>query len=393
MRVLAVLVGAAARTGGPPAFVGGSALELARLGVDMRVVTTDLALAPWGIWQRQRRVRREELHPTLAKADTHVFAARFPRRLAFSPGLSRSLRELTAGYDVVHVHNLWQFPQYAGYRAALDADVPYIVSPHGGLDPYLRRRGRIRKQMTAALWQDEMLAQATLIHVTTEAEKELIADVAPHVPRAVVPCGLNVAEFSNPPPPDAFRQQRLDGYDGPLIVFLGRITQKKGVDVLIRAFAEVASQSECRLAIVGPDDAGMVSGLRRLVGDLGIDRHVVFLDAVYGDERLAVLSSADVWALSSHTENFGIAVTEAMAAGCAVVVSKGVNLAADIAAADAGIVTEATPHAFGHALLEMLADDQRRARLRQTARTFAARYDWSLVAPRVLEMYRKAAAA
>src|SRR6476660_4436571 len=112
MRLLAVLVGAAARTGGPPAFVGGSAVELTRMGVDVRILATDLALAPWGWWQKQRRVRRDELHPTLAQSDTRLFAARFPRRLAFSPGLFRSLREMAPSSDVVHVHNLWQFPQY-----------------------------------------------------------------------------------------------------------------------------------------------------------------------------------------------------------------------------------------------------------------------------------------
>jgi glycosyltransferase involved in cell wall biosynthesis len=393
MRVLAVLVGAAARTGGPPAFVGGSAMELRRLGVDVRVLATDLAFAPWGWWQRQRRVRRDELHPTLANSDTRLFAARFPRRLAFSPGLSRSLREMVPACDVVHVHNLWQFPQYAGYKAALAAGVPYIVSPHGGLDPYLRQRGRARKRLTAAVWQDEMLAKATLIHVTTEGEKELIADIAPQVPRAVVPCGLYVDEFTSLPPPDAFRRERLDGYDGPMILFLGRITQKKGVDLLIRAFAELRPLHECRLVIVGPDDEGILPGLRRLVGELGIARDVVFLDAVFGDERLAALSSADVWALSSHTENFGIAVVEAMAAGCAVVTTPGVNLAAEIASADAGIVAEATPDGFAEALLETLSDDQRRARLERTARTFAARYDWSAVAPRLLDMYSTAAAS
>jgi glycosyltransferase involved in cell wall biosynthesis len=386
-------VGAAARAGGPPAFVGGAGLELPRLGAGVRILATDLALAPWGWVQRQRRIRPDELHPALAGSDLHLFRARFPRRLAFSPALSAGLKEIASDFDVVHIHNLWQFPQYAAYKESLEQQVPYVVSPHGGLDPYLRPRGRVRKRITTALWQGRMLREATLIHVTTETEKQLIADVAPEVPRAVVPCGVYLDEFARLPAPEVFRQQRLQGYDGPVILFFGRITRKKGIDVLIRAFAQVRAAQECRLVVVGPDDEGILPRLRRLVSDLNLAQDVHFLDAVYGDERLAALSSADVWALSSRTENFGIAVVEAMAAGCAVVISPGVNIAADISAASAGLVAEAAPDAFAAALLSVLTDSELRLRLRQAAPTFAARYDWSTVAPELLQMYRVAAGA
>jgi glycosyltransferase involved in cell wall biosynthesis len=393
MRVLAVLVGAAARTGGPPAFAGGSAVSLAEIGTPMRIVATDLALAPWGWgWRPQRRITREEMHPTLAVSDTHLFAARFPRRLAFSPALARALREMAPDYDVMHLHNLWQFPQYAGYRAAVGADRPYVVSPHGALDPFLRRRGVLRKRLTTSLWQGEMLDRAAVIHVTTRAEERLISDVAPHVPRVVVPCGLDVGEFADLPPRETFRRERLGGYDGPVILFLGRITQKKGVDVLIRAFAHARRTEDCRLVIVGPDDEGLLPALRRLADDLHVRDDVEFLAPVYGEDRLAALATADVWALSSHTENFGIAVAEAMAAGRAVVASPGVNLAEDIAAADAGMVVEAGAEPFGEALTRVIRDSELRARLERRAPKFAARYDWSVVAPELLEMYRRAAA-
>ncbi len=256
MRVLSVLVGAAARTGGPPAFVGESAVELAKLDVEVRVLSTDLALAPWGWVQRQGRIEPADVHPSLAASDLRLFRAHFPRRLGFSPELRRELSRTAADFDVVHIHNLWQFPQYAAYRAAVGRRVPYVVSPHGGLDPYLRQRGRGRKRVMTALWQGRMLDAASAIHVTTEAERDLVADVAPQVPRAIVPCGLYVDEFTSAPDPELFRDQRLGGYRGPLIVFLGRITQKKGVDVLIRAFGEVRRDLDCRLAIIGPDDEG-----------------------------------------------------------------------------------------------------------------------------------------
>ncbi|HEY8001677.1 MAG TPA: glycosyltransferase [Solirubrobacterales bacterium] len=393
MKILQVLVGAATRTGGPPAFVGEAAVELARQGADVRIFATDLAIAPWGLGRRQRRIEPDEIHPALACADTRLFPARFPRRMGYSPALARALRETVGESDVVHIHNLWQFPQYAAHRAARDAGIPYIVSPHGALDRYLRTRGRVRKGISTVLWQGEMLRGAALIHVTTEAERDSVADLAPGVPRAVVPCGVHTGEFERLPPPDVFRRDRLDGYTGPVILFLGRVTRKKGVDVLIRAFAEVRRGYECRLAVVGPDDEGILPGLRRLAVDLGVGDEVCFTGPAYGDQRLAALSSAAVWALASHTENFGIAVVEALAAGCAVVTSPGVDIAADLASANAGIVAEPSPRPFAEALLAVLTDDQRRAALRRNAQVFAGRYEWSVVSPQLLRMYRGVVAA
>jgi glycosyltransferase involved in cell wall biosynthesis len=365
-------------------------LELAGLGVKTRVVATDLALAPWGLLQRQRRVQPDELHPTLAEADARLFKSRFPRRLAFSPSLYRELRRTVAAYDLVHIHNLWQFPQYGAQRVALEEGVPYIVSPHGGLDPFLRQRGRVRKGITTALWQQRMLSKARLIHVMTDAEERLIADIAPEVPRAVVPCGIYVDEFAKLPPGDLFRRTQLNGYGGPVILFLGRITQKKGVDVLIRAFSLVRQAQKCRLVIAGPDDEGLLPQLKQLVDELRLGAEVSFIDAIYGEKRLAALASADVWALSSHTENFGIAVIEASAAGRAVVISPGVNLSSQIGEAGVGLVADAEPNSFASALLRVLTDDACRQGLEQNSRAFAARYDWSVVAPQLLDMYRTA---
>jgi len=302
----------------------------------------------------------------------------------------RALRTEVPDCDVVHIHNLWQHPQYAAFRAAREARVPYIVSPHGALDPYLRQRGRLRKAVTSALWQRRMLEGAALIHVTTSSEMRLISDIAPDVPRVIVPCAVDTADFAALPPPHEFRERHLAGYSGPLVVFLGRVTEKKGVDVLIKSFAHVLEHQPARLAVVGPDDGGQRPRLERLAENSGIGSQVDFVGGLYGRDRLAALSAADVWALSSHTENFGIAVMEAMAAGCPVAISREVNLAEEVADANAGLVAEAEPRAFAAGLLKLLGDPERRRSLSRAGREFASRYDWSEVTPRLLDMYRMA---
>lgn len=390
MRILNIVVGAAARTGGAIAFAGEAAVATSRAGGEARVFATDLALAPWGWMQKQRPVRPNELHPSLAHADFELFPTGFPRRLARSPALARALRTEVPKCDLVHIHNLWQHPQYAAFRAAREARVPYIVSPHGSLDPYLRRRGRFRKAVSSALWHRAMLEGAALIHVTTSSEMRLISDIAPNVPRVIVPCAVNTADFGALPPPQEFREGHLAGYSGPLVVFLGRVTEKKGVDVLIKSFAHVLERQPARLAVVGPDDGGQRPRLERLAENSGIGSQVDFVGGLYGRDRLAALSAADVWALSSHTENFGIAVIEAMAAGCPVAVSREVNLADEVAEANAGLVADAEPRAFAAGLLKLLNDPELRRRLSRAGPEFAARYDWSEVTPRLLDMYRMA---
>src|SRR5262245_47411314 len=390
MRILNVVVGAATRTGGAIAFAGEAAVATSRAGGEARVFATDLALAPWGWLQRQRPVRPNELHPSLAHADFELFPTRFPRRLARSPSMARALRTEVPNCDVVHIHNLWQLPQYEAFRAARDAGVPYIVSPHGSLDPYLRRRGRFRKSVASALWHQEMLEGAALIHVTTGSEMRLISDIAPSVPRAIVPCAINTVDFDALPPPHEFRERHLAGYSGPLVVFLGRVTEKKGVDVLIKSFAQVLERQPARLAVIGPDDGGQRPSLERLAENLGIGSQVDFVGGLYGRDRLAALSAADVWALSSHAENFGIAVVEAMAAGCPVALSREVNLAEEVADANAGLVADAEPRAFAAGLLKLLGDPELRRKLSRAGREFAARYDWSEVTPRLMDMYRLA---
>jgi glycosyltransferase involved in cell wall biosynthesis len=172
-------------------------------------------------------------------------------------------------------------------------------------------------------------------------------------------------------------------------MFLGRITFKKGIDLLIRAFSEISiAQPEALLAIVGPDDEGLRTRLERLVRELGLSRRVVFCGMVTGREHLAALAAADVWVLPSHTENFGVAVLEALAASRAVVVSPAVNLAPAIEGAAAGIIVPTDPPALARAVIDLLDAPEQRAWLGERARSFARRFDWHVIAPELADAYR-----
>jgi glycosyltransferase involved in cell wall biosynthesis len=208
----------------------------------------------------------------------------------------------------------------------------------------------------------------------------------------VIPNGIRWSDYQNLPASDQFRRRYLSGDDGPIVMNLGRLSHKKGLDILVRAFSLVVKEiAQCRLVVVGPDDEGLTPRLQALAEREGVLSRVVFTGMLRGGDKLAALAAADVWALPSHTENFGIAVVEALAAGLPTVISPGVNIAPTIAAADAGVVCELTPEAFASEIVGLLRDDGRRAGLGSRAREFAKRYDWAAIGPKLAEMYAEAA--
>ena len=389
VRILHVLPLITARAGGVVTFVAESAEALRPLQIESTLCATDLGDVPTA--GGRRRIEAAELPANADLLDLRLFPVRQPYRLAYSPSMARHVRHIAGEFDLVHIHSLWLFPQFAAQRVARRSGIPYIVSPHGALDPYLRPHGRLRKALTHALWQRRMLDRAALLHITTEQEGELIADIAPNTPRYTVPVGIWTDRLQSSGDGARFRSRFLAGSDAEIILFLGRITYKKGLDLLIKSFAHVARTADSVLLVIaGPDDEDLRPELEVLARGEGLASRVIFPGPLYQRDRADAFAAATVWALSSYSENFGIAVVEALAAGIPTVISTEVNLANAIRAHEAGVVAAIEPEAFGSALIGLLQDQGAQTRLAIRGRELAAGYDWSLVAPQIEAMYRRA---
>lgn len=389
LRVLRVLPSLSTRIGGPAFVAVGAARHLRDVGVETTIFTTDMAFPQ----SSRTRVRAgySEFPPGADQLDVRVFPARQPYRLAYSPSLARALTREMGRFDVVHIDMLFHLPARAASRSAVRLGTPYVVSPVGSLDPRLRSKSRIPKYINDRLWQRAMLDQAALIHYKTEAEASLCEDLAFVPPAYIVPNGVALDTFMAPTSGAGFRARRLRGAMGPVIMNMGRIAYKKGLGRLVEAFATVRKvYPEAVLAIVGPDDEGLRADLERLAVELGAHQSVFFTGMVSGPERAQALAAADVWVLPSDTENFGNAVVEAMAAGVPVVVSPGVNLSQDIEAAGAGRVCRPDPTILAKEIHALLSDPSARRQIGARGRDFARRFDWSVVAPRLRDMYRTA---
>ena len=297
------------------------------------------------------------------------------------------------GADMVHVHTLWHPLNTVARRACERHGKPYVLSPHGMLDPYSMGIRPLRKRVYLALVEHRNLADAARVVFTTATERDragpkladltrhevvsLGGDQPPAIPRAAL-----AADFLKKHP---------GGIDGCRILFLSRLHPKKGLNALIEAMPSlVASNPGAHLFIAGSGTKSYEDRLRRRVERLGLGRCVSFTGLLSGAAKWSAMAAADVFVLPSRQENFGLAVVEAMQAGLPVVVSRGVNIHPQIATADAGVVlgTEIDPEALAEAIGGLLDDPQARDRAGRNARELAAaEYDWFDAAEQCYRLY------
>lgn len=272
------------------------------------------------------------------------------RRLYWSPTLARRLKETINDFDVVHLHSVFLWPTWAAARAAYAARIPYVVSPRGQLvRELIHRKSRWIKSAWIALVERRTLARAAALHVTADLEAQDIAALNLNLTKVV--CVANGVSW--PAQHQAFESEKYPQIAGPYALYLGRINWKKGLDRLIRAWRQVP---DLTLIIAGNDDEGYQKDLEALVHGIDIANRVHFIGPVSDENKWAVYERAEMFVLSSYSENFGNVVAEAMAMGCPVVVTPEVGLAQFVAEARAGIVTDGDPMSLSAAVQKLHGD-------------------------------------
>lgn len=371
------------RHGGPVAAVHGLCKAQAERGNQVTVFTTDVHGT--GTLDVPRAA------PVAVDGVTvWYFPVTAPRRLYRSPAMAAALApggrlQGVAAFDLVHLHSVFLWPTAAAARAAQRAGVPYLVAPRGMLvRDLLRRRGRLRKRLWLRLVERRTLLRAAGLHATSELEAAELAGLGLELPPVhVVPNGVEI----EPPRPDAPLSPAVRAALARpgLLLFLGRVSWKKGLDRLVQALAQAP---EATLAIAGNDEEGYLATVDRLAAQAGVAARVLRLGPVHGADKAALLHGAAALALPSYSENFGNVVLEAMAAGLPVVVTPEVGLAATVAEAGAGVVTSGEPALLGAALRRLLGDPAARAAMgRRGAEAAAQQFSWQGIAGRMELVY------
>jgi glycosyltransferase involved in cell wall biosynthesis len=301
------------------------------------------------------------------------------------------LRQNRSRYDAVLIHGLWQYHSFAAWRALRTTGTPYYVFPHGMLDPWFKRTYPLKhaKKWLYWPWADyRVLRDARAVLFTCEQEK-LLAPQSFALYRAhAVVTGLG----TTPPPPGVDASLFLDRYPElrgkRLLLFMGRIHPKKGCDLLLKAYAAtMAKDPAWRLVFAGPDSLNLQQTLAARAAALGIADRIVWTGMLRDAMKWNALFAAEVFALPSHQENFGIAVAESLACGVPVLISREVNIWREIEADHAGLVAPDTVEGT----ISLLKDWQQlpaaeRATMRENARRcFAQHFDIEHSAARLLE--------
>lgn len=235
------------------------------------------------------------------------------RPLGISSSMKRTLTRRAREADIIHTHNLWMMPNIYPYRAARSSGSKLIVTPRGTLTRWALRYRRWKKQPLWVALQRRVVIEADLLHATSEDEIEDLRLIGYRGPIALIPNGVEI--------PDVLNIDRSE--DGRTLLFLGRIHPKKGVEKLLHAWKRLHPKfPEWRLKIVGPDNEGYRAEMSSLAQELSLPR-CEFNDPVFGEDKHRTYQEANLFVLPTYSENFGIAVAEALANGVPAVVTKG----------------------------------------------------------------------
>jgi glycosyltransferase involved in cell wall biosynthesis len=334
----------------------------------------------------------------------------------FSLPMTKALEKTVINFDIIYVVAMWNYPIAVAAHFCRKYRKPYIISPRGLLYPDTFQNKLWKKFLYFQSIAKRDLNHASAIHYTTLDELENCHSSLGLTNEAlVIPNGVDLSEFKNQGKKDAFTQRYNHLNGKKIITFVGRINWKKGLDILIRAYGLLLQQrNDVHLLIVGNDDEGYGQKIKRLITDAGLEYldldfdnknsakrsytnksiqelkfvQVTFTGMLEGKQKLEALSCSDVFVLASYSENFGMAVIEAMACGVPVVISNKVGIHRDVENNQAGIVVENNPQDLYKGIEAVLDNDNLRNEITVNAKRLVKEsYDIDRVSSMVIEAF------
>lgn len=329
MKILHIISSTNPQGGGPIESITQLSAPLQEIGVTTEIACCDTPDAPWITTTDLMKIHA--LGPAKGK-------------YGYASQLVPWLRKNAHNFDAVIVNGIWQYHSFATWQALAGTNVPYFVYTHGMLDPWFKHAYPLKhlKKWLYWPWTDyKVLRDARAVLFTCEEERRLASQSF-----WLYKANEAVVKFGTATPPrdskhlrETFLSAFPDLHAKRLLLFLSRIHEKKGCDLLIEAFSRVADlDASLELVMAGPDQTGWAIELQKLAERLGVADRITWTGMVRDDLKWGAFYASELFLLPSHQENFGIAVAESLGCGVPVLISNKVNIWREIETDGAGLV-------------------------------------------------------
>lgn len=367
MKILHVIPYIHPRYGGPSKAIIEMCKSQKDMGIDVEIATTHF--------------HNEE--PVLISSLKINFFPSYLGELKYSPELKKWLEKNIKKYDLVHIHTIFAYSTVIGTKLSRKYKIPHIIRTTGQLYEWcLNNKSKFRKKLWWHLFDKGSIKSADSIHYTTIEESRKIAYKIKPKSKYVLPIGLI--------------KQKNKIVDIPLIknkkyfIFLSRLNPIKGLDLLLPSIKEVLLKNNYHLIIAGSGEEEYIQKLKKKISHLNLNNHVIFVGHVSGDTKYTLLKKARAFILPSHSENFGIAIIEAMAVGTPVLTSNKVGIYDDIINAKAGMVFSLKKDQIKFCCDKIINNDRFANSISENAKKLVEeKYNWSKITTKQIQIYQK----
>ncbi|MCX5686495.1 MAG: glycosyltransferase [Candidatus Omnitrophica bacterium] len=320
------------------------------------------------------------------------FPISFPRSYCYSRQFTEAVIKNIKRFDIVHIHSVYRYTTFITARLCKKYGKPYLLNPFGALDQsMIKLKSSIKKAIYISIVEKSNIKNAKAVHVASEYEREALLSMGFDNPTVIIPPSLSLEDYLNDHGSVSLREKYPDLLNKKIILFLGRIHPKKGLDTLAEAFKKICDKrNDVYLVIAGTGEESYVNLVKSNFKKPGIGNRVIFTGMLLGRDKSFAFYTSDLFILPSYGENFGIAALEAMACGLPVIVTNKVGLFPDIKEYGSGIVTTCNAGQVAEAILKLLDNEALRKTMGQSGRKLVEdRFTNDRIADKVVNIYRE----
>lgn len=377
MKVLFVVASLNPEWGGPVQVVKHTAELLVKLGADVTI------FSPADSFEQEYLVYPDGV-------DVKLFKRSFLSFLwtGFSFGMIKQLKKDISDFDIIHIHEIWHFPQYIASKFSVKNKIPYVITVHGALSPFALGIKPTKKRIFGKMFEKNILKRASGIQAITKTEVDQIKNFEPDSKIKLIFNGIS--ENLSYSGSEDFELYKLYPKlrSARIILYLGRIDKIKGLDILAESFSVISSDSDNIYLLISGPDFGYEQKFRDLVREKKIHDKVIFTGTISGNLKSEALKLSDIFVLPSYSEAFSVAVLEAIINKLPVIVTHNSNFP-EIEKINAGILIDPDSSSLTRALKRILSTSDYKGKIGNRGRDFILKnYTWEKIVLSFLNWYK-----